>query len=91
MPEISLADDDAEWRDVILPDGALKSNMLKGLIGFQELEMKTTKADKRKRKAAILFDESANSPSTPQKQPKTDLQKRLVSRLKRRINMNQTT
>ena len=38
MPEISLHDDSAGWTDVILPDGALKSGMLKGLIGFQELE-----------------------------------------------------
>ena len=37
MPEISLHDDSAGWTDVILPDGALKSGMLKGLIGFQEL------------------------------------------------------
>merc|ERR1739838_339568 len=48
------------------PDGALKSGMLKGLIGFQELETtvkekpqvgaKNSKKKAKKRKAQILFD-----------------------------------
>ena len=80
MPEISLHEDDQGWTDVILPDGALKSGMLKGLIGFQELnptsevkEQKNKPSNKKQRKrtkAAILFDseEQPESAEQPEEQ-----------------------
>ena len=70
MAEISLQESNEGWKDVILPDGALKSGMLKGLIGFQELETehqvpkKVTKKKQRKRNAAILF-EGEDVPAEP--------------------------
>lgn len=85
MPEISLHEDDQGWTDVILPDGALKSGMLKGLIGFQELnptsvvnepknKPSNNKKARKRTKAAILFDsedptESAEQPEEEQINP----------------------
>ena len=33
---VEIAAGDEGWQDVVLPDGALKSGKLDGLIGFQE-------------------------------------------------------
>ena len=80
MAEISLQESNEGWKDVILPDGALKSGMLKGLIGFQELETehqvtkKVTKKKQRKRNAAILFD----GENAPEAEVKPAKKKKLV-------------
>jgi len=53
---IEIVAGDEGWQDVVLPDGALKSGKLDGLIGFQEyVPKKKTKQAQRKRKADILF------------------------------------
>ena len=33
---VEIIDGDEGWTDVILPDGALKTDKLQGLVGFQE-------------------------------------------------------
>ena len=74
---INITESDGGWQDVVLPNGALKTGKLTGLIGFEEFipkEVKPTKngakkTQKRKR-AEILFGE-AEVPKTS-KNPKVD-------------------
>jgi len=76
---IEIVAGDEGWQDVVLPDGALKSGKLDGLIGFQEfVPKKKTKQAQRKRKADILFgqEEKDNSDKVAKKKKDEKTKKR---------------